>query len=266
VFIINIIVGLMGYGYYTYQYAKIGIKGFFYAGNEVAVLFYCLYYYFLTITGVKKIILVYGMAFAVSLLIATKTGFLAFLLISCVDFYMRSSKKGKFYIKLLLPAILIILAMAGIRFFPQTKFYQYVEYHINASLSRGETIFSALLSGRLSFLKNNFHVWKTTLTPRTFFLGMGMAIPKTIEIDFFDTLFYFGFLFLLLTMSYYLYLVALSIRKKKYELTFFNLIYLLISFTAGHVWHSVMAGMFFAYINAYEFNKISHKSVKRVSA
>ena len=58
VFIVNIIIGLLGYGYYTYPFAKIGIKGFFYAGNEVSVLFYCLYYYFLAVIprGTKKII------------------------------------------------------------------------------------------------------------------------------------------------------------------------------------------------------------------
>ena len=44
---INIIIGLLGYGFFTYPSFNIGYKGFFYAGNELGTLIIPIFGYFL---------------------------------------------------------------------------------------------------------------------------------------------------------------------------------------------------------------------------
>jgi hypothetical protein len=250
----NIFLGILGFGYYTYTAARVGIKGFFFAGNEVALIFYCLYYYILTQVDRKdkKILVVYLLALTIALLMATKASVFSCLLISAIDYYMRSSKKKKFYMKLLLPFILLILFILGSYIIPKTEFYQFVKYNITRGLSGGKSILSAILSGRDAFLKAYYEFWKTNSSLTVFLFGLGNSSQKGIEIDFFDVFFTFGIIFLILTTAFYSYLIYLSIKRRNYEMFFFNIIYLVISFFAGHVWFSVSAGLFYAYINAIE--------------
>jgi hypothetical protein len=261
VFLLNIAAGICGLGYFTYKAAKWGVKGFFFAGNEVAVLFFCLYCYILTRTSYKTryMLLVYVVSFVVSFLIGTKTVVLSCLLLSLVDYYYRVRNR-KYYYKLFFILFMLLMIVYSIVFFPQTEFYQFVSYQFSRTFRSNNNILNALLSGRLVFLATNYEAWSTLFSLKTFFLGMGApSLIKGIEIDFVEVLFYYGIITLLIVLGFYMYIIWLSAKRRKGVLVVFNIIYLCISFTAGHVWYSVMAGLFFAYINAYELNVITRE-------
>jgi hypothetical protein len=256
VFLCNIILGIFGFGFYTYPSLQVGIKGFFYAGNEASALFYCLYYTVLVkIKGnSNKILIVYIIAIIVSLLITTKTGIISCLLISAIDYYFRSSKKRKFYIKLYFPIILLIVIALAIYFLPKTTIYKVMENRIKYLLERQYSLMDAIFAGRILFLKNAFKIWEFNLSPVVLLFGTGVIYTKYVEIDLFDLFFSFGLIFTIIILSFYFYIIYLSTRIKNYRLVFFNLLYLSISLTAGHIWSSVMTGLYFAYINAFELN------------
>lgn len=253
IFLCNIIIGILGFGFYTYPSLNVGIKGFFYAGNQVSVLFYCLYYIILVKlkTQSNKILFLYIIALIISILIATKVSVFSCIVISGIDYYFRSTQKRKFYIKLFFPILIGILIGLGAFLLPKTEFYQRVEFVVTRSLGQGYNFLEAILSGRLTFLRNNYKTWMNYLSPIVFLFGFG-TMPRIVEIDFFDTLFHVGIFFTVSMLAFYFFLICLSIKSKNYRLFFFNLIYLSISFIAGHVWENVMVGLFYAYINAYE--------------
>jgi hypothetical protein len=250
------VAGICGFGYFTYKAARWGIKGFFFAGNEVAVLFFCLYCYILTRVSYKLryMLLIYIVSFLISLLIGTKTVVLSCFFLSLVDYYYRFHKR-KYYYKILFIFFMLLLIIYSVVFFPQTQFYQFVVSRFSKTFRNSNNLLNALLSNRLVFLATNYKAWRTVLSLRTFFLGMGVpSLIKGIEIDFIEVLFYYGIITLLIVLGFYMYIIWLSAKRKNGLLIVFNIIYLCISLTAGHVWYSVMAGLFFAYINAYELN------------
>jgi hypothetical protein len=253
IFLLNIFLGLLGFGYYTYNSAKIGIKGFLYAGNEVSVIFFCLYYYLLTKINKKsgKIFIVYFFVLIIALLIASKTCVLSCILISAIDYYIRATRKKRFYIKLLWPFIVLILIGLGLIFIPQTQFYKNVEYRIDRGLAGGGNVLSAIMSGRIDYLMKGYEIWKADKSLTVLLFGLG-SLPKNVEIDNFDVFFMYGVIFTILMTAFYVCLIFMSVKKKNHKLFSFNIIYLFISFTAGHVWLSVSAGLFYAYINAHE--------------
>jgi len=255
VFLCNIILGIFGFGFYTYRFAEIGIRGFFYAGNQVSVLFICLYYIVLMRISTKsnKILLVYAIGLVISLLITTRVSVAACILISCIDYYFRSPKKRIFYIKLFSPFLLLILIGLFVQLLPQTQFWQNVEHNFRRELGNRGNLADAVSSGRVTSFRNNYEVWSSYSSPAVILFGFGPVIPQRgrVEIDFFDTFFHIGAVFTFFTLLFYIFLIYMSIRIKNMPLFLFNLLYLSISFTAGHVWHSVMPGLFYAYINAY---------------
>jgi len=261
VFITNIILGLFGLGYYAYgQYGiNIGIIGFFYAGNEVSILFMCLYYYI--ITGVHKLprSVIYALFFIVAFLISTKTGIIAALVLSFFDYYYRLSRTRRTFFILLLPIIALVLFQV-ISFLIekfQPEFYSFMHSKILSRLSgKNANVLDVLLSGRIRYLKANYTLWKESFSLTNFLFGTGMLFTsRPAEIDAFDTLFYHGVILFTILSLFYVYMIVLSLRKRNRRLTLFNVLYLIISFSAGHIWFSVTAGLFYAYINAYELTK-----------
>jgi hypothetical protein len=260
VFIVNIIVGLFGFGFPTYhvENGSMGIKGFFYAGNEVSILFFCIYYYFLSQTSCKKIfrLAIYFIALIVSIIIGTKTVVVACFLFSFIDYYYISSKKGRMFLNLLFPAIAGIIVVIMIYYLPHTDIYQFFELRFLTALERNKgNIFDAMMSGRLTALSNFYQNWKINFSFLYFIFGIGIPPKEAIEIDFFETFFFFGIITLLFIFVFYLNIIYKSAIKRNQRLLCFNIIYLMISFFAGHVWYSVMTGLFYAYINSYELNK-----------
>jgi hypothetical protein len=268
VFLANIAIGIFGFGYYAYEFADIGIVGFFYAGNEIAILFFCLYYYVLTRISKennKYILLIYALSFAIALLMATKTSVLSCVFLSFIDYYYRTSKKQKI---LLFISLLLIIIPCFIFFLPQTQFYKFVSSKFVRQLNNGSSLWDAILSGRADRVGPSYTHWKDNFSLIRFLFGMGFIahaggrVPvsssfsvRRIEIDPLETFFYFGIILFLVLIVFYIYIIKLCLQKRNKKLFYFNMLFMVISFTAGHSWISVMAGVFFAGINAYELGK-----------
>jgi hypothetical protein len=256
VFIFNILAGLLGFGFPTYniENGSMGIKGFFYAGNEVSILFFCLYYYLLSQIPYRKIfrLMIYFIAFIVSFMIGTKTVIAACFIFSFIDYYYISSKKGK----MLFPVISGIIVLITVYYFQHTNIYKFFEYRFLTTLDRNKSnILDAITSGRLTALGDFYQYWAINFSFLHFMFGIGIHPIKGIEIDFFETFFFFGIITLFFVFCFYLNLIYKSAIKGNKKLLCFNILYFIISFFAGHVWFGVMAGFFYAYINSYELNK-----------
>jgi hypothetical protein len=260
VFLGNIIIGIFGFGYYTYPTAKFGIKGFFFAGNEVSMIFFCLFYYYLSKIPYEKkyILFVYIIAIIIAALIGTKTGFIACCLLSIVDYYYRLKKDKRIIFIFCFPILISIFLISAIGFLSETEFYKFIYFRMFVASSKGENLLNILLSGRVEYFYNNYRIWIDEFTLLTFLFGLGDYLAMDVEIDFFNTLFNCGIIYLSMILYFYLFIIYKCWKKLKRRLFFFNVIYLFISLTAGHVWFSVMSGLFFAYLNVYEINDFEY--------
>jgi hypothetical protein len=263
VLILNIVAGKFGYGFRTYEHIDATTtKGFFYSGNELSVLLPCLYYYWLSKikwSGIKMIS-VYIIALWLAMMVGTKTGLLFCFFISIIDFwFVRTTKKTKF----LLPLYIILLIICVIYIFPKTDYYKIWEsFFKGKNIEKSEKILSILLSGRLGRLIGLFDLWKMNISPVNILFGMGYI--SSCEIDPFEVLFFYGALFFFLTLSYYVRLILFSLKKRNMKLFYFNIVYLAVSFTAGHVWYATMTGLFYTFINASELFAFDKNRVVKI--
>ncbi|GHV72176.1 hypothetical protein AGMMS49928_28320 [Spirochaetia bacterium] len=246
-FTINMILGLMGFGYKTY--GEIGSKGFFYAGNETSLLLLVMFYYYLTSSTAKyKNIL--SIAFLIfSYLLGTKTGMISCLVLFIVYYYLSLKKRFR-------PVFFLLLFIGGYVVYRYLiVMYSSLPVILNAvkkfnwRYGQSGDILNALLSNRILYLSNYYDFWKTHFSMQNLFFGIGKPVFLTgIEIDFFVYFFQTGLLFTSVILGFYLFLIM---RSRKHTLLFtLNLLFLGISFSAGHVWGGVMAGYFFVCINA----------------
>jgi hypothetical protein len=274
VFLFNIVIGLLGLGYFVYGFAKTGIIGFFYAGNEVSVLFLCLYYYILSNTSTKKkiiLLIIFIVFLGIALFITTKTSVVGCVLLFLSDFYYRLTKKEKFIFILFFP-LLILLSFCIVTLFPSVGFLNFVIGNYDRHINTGSGVVDALLSGRVQRILPTYNLWGDKFSLVQILFGMGfiaysgslgnnnLELIKRLEIDPLETFFYYGIIFFLVLMLFYLSIIKLCIIRRNKRLLFFNILFMLISWTAGHTWVSVMSGLFFAYINAHDLK--NYKNVR----
>lgn len=246
VLVCNILLGLLGIGYGTYD--NFGSKGFFYAGNETSGVLLTLAPVILYIAikkfSIKSLQFVVIMAICLisAVLLGTKSALLGIFIIL---FYIiwKYSRIKKMYILSFITCII-------------TGVCYYIYHHFSFMLDRFLFAFDkrdkgwmALLSGREEFYETNMTEFYSS-NPIGNFFGLGMP-DKTIEIDFFDFLFIGGYLAMFLLIT--LWIINLRKSYKKGEIPslifFTNLLLIGISFVAGHIYSSAMAGPFIAIIN-----------------
>jgi hypothetical protein len=137
-------------------------------------------------------------------------------------------------------------------FVPQTEFYRNFESRILPGLTRNNII-DGLLSGRITQVKKWYTVWASDINILTILFGIGYSLRHgPMEIDFFFTFYFYGIVLLAILFSFHLYLIFMSYKKSNFRLMYFNILYLMISFTSGYIFQNVMAGVFFTYINVSE--------------
>lgn len=259
-FAINMLLGIMGFGYAAYGEVDegIGSKGFFYAGNElsgvVAAVFPWVFYYIKS----KSSIFSYFASGAVLLVLvytlSTKSGIFATLLLFVMIALFYGDRKMKTIILLLSIAVLL-----------------YVVYHIQSLLGtevaiverfnfflERDGLLNAMTAGRLDYWEEeSVEFYNSDFFSWIFGLG-GM---RTVEMDPPDSLLNCGLIGLLSLV--YFYIKGLSNPFKKcyannpYKMVVFssNLILIIISISAGHIFFSSMAGMLIALSNAMLFIK-----------
>ena len=107
----------------------------------------------------------------------------------------------------------------------------------------------ALLSGRDSFFIENMTVFYNSNFISNI-LGLGMP-NKTIEIDLFDFLYISGYIGVFLLFILWIINIKRSIKNNEISslILFTNFLLIGISFVAGHIYSSAMAGAFIAIIN-----------------
>jgi hypothetical protein len=253
IFIVNFFLGIMGYGFKSYGNLEFGRKGFFHNVAELTGLMFCFFYYIISkIKHIVHKIIFYFIVICMAFVIGTKAAILSIFIFSLIDLYYTSSSRRKFFLKLYSPIIIFIVSYLIIIFVPKTEFYKNFESRILPNLTR-ENLINGLLSGRVTQVKTWYKIWLPDLNILTLLFGIGYSLLHgPMEIDFFFTLYFYGVVLLIIVFSFYLYLILMSYKKGNVRLMYFNIIYLMISFTSGYIFQNVMAGVFFSYINAYE--------------
>lgn len=245
-FAANFLAGLAGFGFRTYSYGRTGIKGFFYAGNELSIVVFCMFVYWF-IRNQNKI-LTFFIFIAISLFTGTKAAIFGTVLYYLLYmFYYRPRKyMHKFFV--LLGVVIIFLLSRNYILNINVIRYQInnIEWRLNQT---GASLLDVLLSGRLSFLDNLFSNARKNFSFTSVLIGFGVPY-KSVEIDIFDTFYSYGALVGILITAFYV-CVMIKSRKNK-NIFYFNLIYLLLSLTAGHVWFNTTSAILFCIINIQE--------------
>lgn len=242
--VVNQILGILGYGFSTYNDGGFGIKGFYYDGNAMAVVCFCLFVFYFSIKKNSIFALILAIC---SVILGTKTSILAIFLY----FFAVKFKRANLKIKVTLCILL------GVTFFVLFYFINFTDmfsYHV-AKIKRMYELFdgnilAVILSGRNIDLANHTQFYKEHFSISQLLFGYGYRkYVKIIELDFFDTLYSYGLLFCTLILIMYIYPIFYN-RKYK-EVVIFNILVLLITFASGHVWYNTSTALFLVINNFY---------------
>ena len=261
----NVIIGVMGYGIPTYGESEedidMGVKGFFFAGNELggimAVLAPFMVYIVQTrLYSIKRILAILTIL-TVGVLVGTKSSILASLLSAIVVplLYMplRQCLKTLFIFSIFViflfssPFIKNILSDISIGLIDRWIYFYNEE---------GGEITKFILSGRDVFWDSKKELFlNSNLITQMF--GMG-AEGKFVERDHLDFLLIFGYLGLIVIVSFYSYLLVIAIKFRHNNplvkvIIFSDLLVISIGYIAGHVWYTAMSSVYIALLNALAF-------------
>lgn len=280
---LNLLVGLFGVGFSQYD-GDVGQVGFFYSGNEmsaVMIIVFCIVanrVYCRSSLGVY--IMLAFLMIVLSLLKATKVGIVGtvFLLITIPLMINYSSISFKINFKrivnfsLFFGFILTLFPLFINEFMESSLFNRWAFF-----LNRSDGVIHFLFSGRNNFVQFglaeflDYGVFEilfgkgvlgaiNTLSPY-------VGIAKATEIDFFDFLFQFGIIGVLTVYLFFLFLLFQSFHIMRNKIVGYsvgcflsNVLVLVISLTAGHVFNSGMVGLFIGISNAYNVSLVYGKN------
>lgn len=244
----NLLLGVLGLGTKTYGYSDdaFGFKGFIIDGNSLAVTIFVLYVFFLLEYPQKKV--KFTVLFLVmGILVCTKVSILAIILFGFYYYLRTTPTRKKIPVFIFLGAI----ATAGVIFILNSDFFAFQIWRIKhlMKLYNGNYL-SVILSGRDVKLLDHYDFFNKNFSLSNLLFGYGfLNVLDIIELDLFDTFFSYGLLFFIAVVSFYIFCFYKNRRNK--EVTFFNLLYLAICMTSGHIWFNTMSALFFSIINFY---------------
>ena len=275
----NLLLGLLGYGFSSYGDSNvegaeagddsIGIKGFFYAGNEVSGIFIILFAWALHRAWNKGVItysFIAAIAMASGVLIATKAAMLAsVILVFLIPIFNERNRLFNLTwlkVRIVLPVLIfgIVLAVTLIPIFESTgllgRFMWFYE-------KKG--IIGIILSGRDEFiltaieLFQHYGHWSDYLFgfSKT---GLGVFTKNSMEIDPIDLYFWHGLaglVFFLLVSVVFLRLSYFACHLKNSfwgpAALIINLSLIAVSFIAGHIFTSGMLAPLFGLVNGLAY-------------
>lgn len=263
VLFVNVYMGLLGLGYHTYSTGEYGYKGFFSSGNEmgglvVALIPVLLYWAYFSLPK-KQYMVCTIITLMFGVLLATKSVILVDVFFCIYIPYAFNKNKNKKRRLVFLSIIAIIIA-GYIVFHRMDRdstnfliefFYRY---------DKGGLLY-LLLSARNEFVLEQFDIF--TNTPfYQHLLGMGSKIGNidTVEMDYFDIFFYYGYVGLAIMILLTIKLFHL-VKKNKYNNKFIRVIkmsdilMITMAAVAGHILFSSTAGLYIALINSFLFSK-----------
>ena len=252
----NLLLTFLGFGYFTYNHVKIGARGLLFSGNEISGLYIVLVSVVLynSHKKTKKYIYIAFISMLLSLYIASKTAMIgtAFLTV-----FIPISRKAKLKVKHVLRiGVVFVLAAIGAYavylIFVNSPQYERLLFFIG----KGGNLLYAMLSSRDKFLAEDFgQYWRSGLDVMLF----GHDYTETVEMDFFDSLFNYGFFGTVIIYSMVLYIFYrsyLAMKQGRYygKLCFIiNTLAFSTSFVAGHLLYSAMINVYLGLVNALCF-------------
>ena len=293
IFIINFIVlalnlfgGVLGYGYS--QYGNIGSVGYFIAGNEISGLIIIVFGLILNYFFKKKqkyYLLACLMLIVLSLLKSTKVAIAGTILLTFLIPYFSENlpilslsnlrKKILMSFLVMIPFLIIGLYFAMI----YTGLWERIQYFYTHY-----DFLTFLLSGRNKYVEvvievfeSNFSVFQL-LFGKGYFNGMNEirlfygGVDTISEIDIVDLFYQFGFVGLILVFSLWFYFIKTSYQKMitnnsmmASAVFIINILLFLISFPAGHILYSGIAGILIGIMNGIQFVVIEKSTNKTLS-
>jgi len=272
---INLILGVLGFGFSSYGNAdsegssQIGVKGFFYAGNEVSgvfILFFGTALHLLWQKNKYAYFFFTPLVFIAGLLIATKSAMLsaAFLVfaIPLANERNRLLNLTWLKIKMIMPILTVgvLLALVLVPILEATGLWErFVWFY------QKKGIIGIVMSGRDEFVINamlafqQFASWSEIVFGfgRS---GLGLITKDSMEIDPIDMYFWFGIsggVLFLLMITLFLYTSYLAAKSKYSQwgpsILVINIVLIGVSFIAGHILTSGMIAPFIGLINGMAY-------------
>ncbi len=256
----NIFLGLLGIGFNTYSYGEFGYKGFFASGNElgglaVVLVPVLLYWAYFSLSRFYYLIVTF-LSIAFGFVLGTKAVIIIVIFFSCFIPYIYNENKNKLFYLLLGISFALLLIVNSI-------FYLIDSYEIPPSLlykfDKGGLML-ILLSARDQFVMEQWNVFSSSpIFQRLFGIGAEVGNVDTVEMDFCDILFYYGFIGLLIILVSLISLFRLikeNLRNNELVrvIKMSDIIMLLMAALAGHILFSSTAGLYIALFNSLIFS------------
>lgn len=267
VILFNIVVGLAGFGFSTYDATEdgSGSKGFFYAVNELSgVIIYLsgfLFFYFKRKLSTKRFIAFFLFVLACVTVFGTKTA-LGGIFFFFIFLQYKYAKVNKILMLILLVLVIPLLLYVGYLIAKENGIWERWTYFYE----RSDDIYTFLLSGRDTFWEN---MRDDFFAKGLWAIIFGAGGVVTVEMDPFDALMNFGIVGLVVVYGFWILMTYNAYKLKKIN-TFANIVFfldveiLIFSLFAGHLMFSGMMGPFVPLINglAYVPNNVLDKYIK----
>lgn len=245
---VNIFLTYWGYGFFAYN-NSVGATGYFFSSNELSftallIFGFYLFYENKTSSNYFRFYLVALTILILAILLGMKIAIFGILMISA---FLIVKNKNILLVGL---GIVIVLSYVTIQFQLLSLINPLIELW-SYRLSNSSNFLNFILSNRDTFLTKHFHDFINSSLVQIIF-GTGKSI--TVEMDFFDTLFNYGVVGIMIIYTYYAAIIRdirhISNKNSKTFGLFLNIMIILGSAIAGHFVFSAMAGFFFGYLNS----------------
>jgi hypothetical protein len=275
VLVVNLILGVLGFGFSSYggsggdESTNIGIKGFFYAGNEVSGIFILLFGTTLHLLWQKHRLLYFlfvPFVFGAGLLVATKAAMLAAaLLVFAIPLFNERNRLLNLTwlkVKMVLPVVLvsILLLFILVPIFQSTGLWERFLWFYQK-----KGVIGIILSGRDEFIISALVVFQQFADLSQIVLGfgrsgLGMITKDSMEVDPVDMYFWFGLaglaMFLLLATVFFRVSYLATVQRGSLwgpSVLVINIALFGVSMIAGHIITSGMLAPLFGLINGMAY-------------
>lgn len=263
-FSISLILGLFGFGFSSYSESTVGNKSFFNGANDLGVALVTIFSFFvfyISSINYKKIIKYSFFALIVflSITVSTKMVMLGTILslitlpyiIKNINSRYKKNKVKNF-------VLFIFFSIVGLSLFGYVISKTEIFTRIQGFYQMHDLAF-VIFSGRIGYLEREIGNFFNSNFLIQFF---GLGGDRTIELDFFDVLFNYGYFGLFWVYSFYCSLFQIALRKSKNHIypfapyvVYINVLLTFVSLLSGHVLFSAMGGIFISLVNSLSFYK-----------
>ena len=265
--LLTFIPNILGIGFDSYAYSKLGSAGWFYSANVLgSIMLITLISSLEQILKIKLpiLIIILLITIYVFLNIGTKTPFLGLLLLILINIiYLIYTliKKKKTKTLLITIILLTITSISGILILPKTNAYKNIIIHYNYVKENNiDFIDNIIFSERLTFEKRTRKLYnKANVLEKLFGIGyiddynLGDYTEKLVEIDYFDILYKEGIIGFILFIIPLVFIVKSYIKNFEFNLTKINnltllILILLLALFQGHMFITPSISIFIGLI------------------